>query len=238
MTPASRPYVKNGEIVLNISSGATRKLTIDNERVQFTARFNGVSQEVSVPVPAVSGIFAKETGYGFAFTVNADPVASLDAATAPTPDAAKPAEAKPRGRPGKPALPPSGYKIAPRHVVRPAIAGESLDGIAAGIAQQVEQRFCKPMVLGSIPTAGTTKPIRIGQHRPTGSHPGAITSSAGAVSVHRGGTEIDRYRLISRPGRQVAHVVPTAVRRASTLESAMQHCIHDNPARLSGFPST
>jgi stringent starvation protein B len=80
--PAS--YVKNGEIVLNISAGATRRLTIDNDRVQFSARFNGVSQEVSVPTSAVSGIFAKETGYGFAFAVSAaDPVASLDAATAP-----------------------------------------------------------------------------------------------------------------------------------------------------------
>ena len=90
-------YVKNGEIVLNISSGATRRLTIDNERVQFTARFNGVSQEVSVPVAAVSGIFAKETGYGFAFAVAADPVASLDAATAPVATATT-SEAKPRRR--------------------------------------------------------------------------------------------------------------------------------------------
>ena len=90
-------YVKNGEIVLNISSGATRRLTIDNERVQFTARFNGVSQEVSVPVAAVSGIFAKETGYGFAFTVASDPAASLDAATAPA-AAVKPNGDKPRGR--------------------------------------------------------------------------------------------------------------------------------------------
>src|SRR5436190_2492964 len=76
-------YVKNGEIVLNISAGATRRLTVDNERVQFTARFSGVSQEVSVPMAAVSGIFAKETGYGFAFAIASDPVASLDAATAP-----------------------------------------------------------------------------------------------------------------------------------------------------------
>jgi stringent starvation protein B len=91
-------YVKNGEIVLNIGSGATRRLTIDNERVQFTARFNGVSQEVSVPTAAVSGIFAKETGYGFAFAVATDPVASLDAATAPV-DAAATPEDKPRNRP-------------------------------------------------------------------------------------------------------------------------------------------
>jgi stringent starvation protein B len=91
-------YVKNGEIVLNISSGATRRLTIDNERVQFTARFNGVSQEVSVPTAAVSGIFAKETGYGFAFTVAADPVASLDAATAPV-EPVSASDDKPRARP-------------------------------------------------------------------------------------------------------------------------------------------
>ena len=61
-------FVKNGEIVLNVSTTATRKLTIDNEWIQFTARFNGASQEVAVPINAVSGIFAKETGYGFAFS--------------------------------------------------------------------------------------------------------------------------------------------------------------------------
>ena len=60
-------FVKNGEIVLNISATATRRLTIDNDGVQFNARFCGVSQEVSVPMSAVTGIFAKETGYGFAF---------------------------------------------------------------------------------------------------------------------------------------------------------------------------
>jgi stringent starvation protein B len=70
--------------------------------VQFTARFNGVSQEVSVPITAVSGIFAKETGYGFAFAVAADPVASLDAATAPLESSApgaSPPKDKPRRRP-------------------------------------------------------------------------------------------------------------------------------------------
>ncbi|HVO91146.1 MAG TPA: ClpXP protease specificity-enhancing factor [Casimicrobiaceae bacterium] len=79
--PAS--FVKNGEIVLNVSSTATRRLTVDNEWIQFTARFNGSSQEVAVPMNAVAGIFAKETGYGFAFSVPSDPVASLSAATTP-----------------------------------------------------------------------------------------------------------------------------------------------------------
>jgi len=59
-------YVKNGEIVLNIGASATRKLTIDNIGVRFSARFSGTSHEVAVPMSAVAGIFAKETGYGFA----------------------------------------------------------------------------------------------------------------------------------------------------------------------------
>jgi stringent starvation protein B len=76
-------HVKNGEIVLNIGASATRRLTIDNNGVRFSARFSGTSQEVAVPMTAVAGIFAKETGYGFAFTVSQNPVASLAAATAP-----------------------------------------------------------------------------------------------------------------------------------------------------------
>ena len=59
--------VKNNEIVLNISPDATRNLKVGNELIQFSARFNGVSREVSVPVAAVAGIFAKENGQGLAF---------------------------------------------------------------------------------------------------------------------------------------------------------------------------
>ncbi len=60
-------YVRNGEIVLNISPDATRNLKIGNELIQFSARFNGVSREVSVPMATVAGIFAKENGQGLAF---------------------------------------------------------------------------------------------------------------------------------------------------------------------------
>jgi stringent starvation protein B len=60
-------YVRNGEIVLNISADATRNLKIGNDLIQFSARFNGSSREVSVPIPTVSGIFAKENGQGLAF---------------------------------------------------------------------------------------------------------------------------------------------------------------------------
>ena len=80
-TRVPQEYVKNGEIVLNVSATATRRLTIDNDWIQFNARFNGVSQEVSVPLAAVSGVFAKETGYGFAFAMPRDPATLLTEAT-------------------------------------------------------------------------------------------------------------------------------------------------------------
>src|SRR5258707_8982831 len=74
-------YVKNGEIVLNVSLNATRNLTINNELIQFSARFNGVSREVSVPVYRVQGIFARENGQGAFFTVDS-PAALAAAPTA------------------------------------------------------------------------------------------------------------------------------------------------------------
>jgi stringent starvation protein B len=104
-------YVKNGEIVLNVSASATRRLTIDNEWIQFSARFNGASQEVAVPMSAVAGIFAKETGYGFAFAVASDPVASLAAATAPRNGEADDAKARGNGDNGKPKSRPSHLQI-------------------------------------------------------------------------------------------------------------------------------
>ena len=75
-------YVKNGEIVLNVSLNATRNLTINNELIQFSARFNGVSREVSIPVDRVQGIFARENGQGAFFTVES-PVALASAPVVP-----------------------------------------------------------------------------------------------------------------------------------------------------------
>jgi stringent starvation protein B len=66
-------YVKRGEIVLNIGHLATRNLTISNDRIQFSARFDGVSQEISIPMEAVAGIFSRENGQGMLFELPAPP---------------------------------------------------------------------------------------------------------------------------------------------------------------------
>lgn len=60
-------HVKNGEIVVNVAYDATHRLTIGNELIQFAARFNGVSRECSIPIEAVTGIFARENGQGLFF---------------------------------------------------------------------------------------------------------------------------------------------------------------------------
>jgi stringent starvation protein B len=117
-TRVPRAFVRNGEIVLNISAGATRKLAIDNEWVNFNARFSGASQQVSVPMAAVTGIFAKETGYGFGFAQPEDAATSLDRATAPAAltdiDTALDADAKDAGdtkEGGKPKARPAHLQV-------------------------------------------------------------------------------------------------------------------------------
>lgn len=60
-------YARDGKIVLNVSYDATRNLALDNDVVCFEARFNGVPREVRVPVDAVLGIYARETGQGMVF---------------------------------------------------------------------------------------------------------------------------------------------------------------------------
>ena len=66
-------FVKNGEIVLNISFDATSALKMDNDLIRFSARFGGVSRDISVPVENVIAIYARENGQGMAFEVSRPP---------------------------------------------------------------------------------------------------------------------------------------------------------------------
>ncbi|WP_439517748.1 ClpXP protease specificity-enhancing factor [Hydrogenophaga sp.] len=78
-------FVKNGEIVLNVSMDATSALKLGNEFIEFKARFGGVAREIIVPVTHVIAIYARENGQGMAF---------------PAPSSAKPVEAPP-GQPAR-----------------------------------------------------------------------------------------------------------------------------------------
>ncbi len=107
-TTVPMEYVKKGEIVLNISFGATSGLKMDNDAIHFHARFGGVSREIYVPVHNVLAIYANENGQGMAFEVtgSAEPTAatpapvettlssvpSLSAVPSAAPEAVPPAE--------------------------------------------------------------------------------------------------------------------------------------------------
>lgn len=104
-------FVRNGEIVLNVSMEATKDLHLGNEYLSFKARFGGVSREIVVPITHVIAIYARENGQGMAFPAPApaQPPAAGDASSslrAVTPDGdASPPEpggdgpGRPGGRP-------------------------------------------------------------------------------------------------------------------------------------------
>ena len=81
-------FVKNGEIVLNVSFDATSSLRLGNEFIEFKARFGGVAREIVVPITHVIAIYARENGQGMAFPapqriVSADHAPAQEADTAP-----------------------------------------------------------------------------------------------------------------------------------------------------------
>src|SRR5574343_492986 len=62
-------YVKNNEIVLNVSFEATSQLQLGNDYIEFKARFGGMARDICVPVDHVIAIYARENGQGMAFPV-------------------------------------------------------------------------------------------------------------------------------------------------------------------------
>ena len=62
-------FVKDEQIVLNISPSACINLSMDYESVSFQARFSGQPMQVFFPCAAVAAIYAKENGAGTVFTI-------------------------------------------------------------------------------------------------------------------------------------------------------------------------
>ena len=75
-----REYVKDGEIVLNVSFDATSSLKLGNEFIEFKARFAGTPREILVPVANVIAIYARENGQGMAFPMAVPPQGKLPSA--------------------------------------------------------------------------------------------------------------------------------------------------------------
>lgn len=64
---APKQFIKDGEIVLNISPVAVPDLVINNYTVEFTARFSGAPKKIYAPISAVMAIYARENGRGIVF---------------------------------------------------------------------------------------------------------------------------------------------------------------------------
>ncbi len=67
-----KEHIRHERIVLNISPSATRGLLLENDRIVFTARFSGQTEQIFVLPNAVLEIYAKENGRGIAFAIEED----------------------------------------------------------------------------------------------------------------------------------------------------------------------
>jgi len=69
-TIVPQEYVKGGQIILDINPRAVHNFAMGKEVLQFSARFSGVSRNLYIPIPAITAIYAKETGAGMVFPTN------------------------------------------------------------------------------------------------------------------------------------------------------------------------
>ncbi|MCX7238261.1 ClpXP protease specificity-enhancing factor [Polynucleobacter sp.] len=88
-------FVKNDEIVLNLSLEACHQLQMENDWISFQARFGGVPRKILVPVTHVLAIYARENGQGMSFPF--DPAQARDLHIADADDGApeKPKSTRP-----------------------------------------------------------------------------------------------------------------------------------------------
>jgi len=94
-------YVTDGQIVLNISSGAIGVISLGGEAIEFSARFGGKLEHIVVPYGAIGAIYAKENGAGTSLPIEHPVEAEIETKTTLTSvDSAKPStatSAKPKG---------------------------------------------------------------------------------------------------------------------------------------------
>lgn len=60
-------FVVDGRIILNVSASATQKLLINNEALEFDARFDAGIRHIYAPIMTILAIYARENGRGMIF---------------------------------------------------------------------------------------------------------------------------------------------------------------------------
>ncbi|WP_286270215.1 ClpXP protease specificity-enhancing factor [Thalassotalea hakodatensis] len=98
-------FVNDGQIILNVAPGAVGSISLEGESIEFTARFSGKLEHLTVPYGAISAIYAKENGAGTSLAIehpveedelSLSPVSAVDNSSDDEPDPTPPS--KPRGR--------------------------------------------------------------------------------------------------------------------------------------------
>ena len=77
--------IQKGKVVLNIATGATEQLQLENETIFFKARFSGKPYPIRVPMSAVIAIYARENGQGMMFAQDDTPQPPVDGMDDPPP---------------------------------------------------------------------------------------------------------------------------------------------------------
>jgi stringent starvation protein B len=62
----------DGKVVLNLTPSAIQKLEMTNDYLSFSARFNGVAQDVYCPMESILAIYARENGEGMMFSAESE----------------------------------------------------------------------------------------------------------------------------------------------------------------------
>ena len=88
-------FVKNDEIVLNLSLEACHQLQMENDWISFQARFGGIPRKIMVPVTHVLAIYARENGQGMSFPFDPKQARGLHAAESTDEPPEKPKTSRP-----------------------------------------------------------------------------------------------------------------------------------------------
>ncbi|QWE06771.1 ClpXP protease specificity-enhancing factor [Polynucleobacter sp. JS-JIR-5-A7] len=88
-------FVKNDEIVLNLSLEACHQLEMENDWISFQARFGGIPKKIMVPVSHILAIYARESGQGMSFPFDPSQIRDLQAAGSSDNVLEKPKTARP-----------------------------------------------------------------------------------------------------------------------------------------------
>ena len=80
------PGIANdAKVVLNLAPAAIQDLEMANDHVSFSARFNGVAEQIYVPVVSLLAIYARENGEGMMFPAEEDEADAENEAPTPSP---------------------------------------------------------------------------------------------------------------------------------------------------------